>query len=134
MNLGLLYILLFGTCYLQVPNLDRAHVDFEVSHLGVLKVEGRFDQIAGEFNQEGETWTIKGYVDVKSIDTGNDSRDETVLTEQYLNADTYPTIPFQAELDLTKKTLSVEASIRGLTLEFETRLRKVNGELVSGLP
>ena len=131
MNLGILYILLFGACYLQVPSLNHAHVSFELSHLGVLKVEGGFDKITGEFHQEGEVWMINGHIDVKSINTGNDSRDETVLTEQYLNAEEYPEIPFQAELNLTKGTLAVEAAIKGLPLKFETRLRKVDDELVS---
>ncbi len=131
MHLAIQYILLLGACYWQVPNLDQAHIDFEVSHLGVLKVEGRFTSIVGEFEKKDEIWVIYGYIDVGSISTGNDSRDETVLTEQYLNAGEYPEVPFLAELDLTKETLSVEATVRGLRLEFETQLKKVNNELVS---
>ncbi len=133
MNLGLLYTLLIGAYYLQVPNLDHAHISFEISHLGVLKVEGKFNQIQGEFRKEGGIWMIEGSIDAKSISTGNASRDKTVLTDQYLNADKYPTIPFIAKLDTSGEGLImiVEAEVRGLPLEFSVPLEMVENELVS---
>ncbi|MEO9872754.1 YceI family protein [Ekhidna sp.] len=128
-----LSFLLLGVCFNQTPNLDDAIVTFEISHLGALKVEGQFSDIEGKFERKDKGWIITGRIDVKSVDTDNSMRDRTILTEQYLNAEENPSIPFVAEIEISEGILimSVEAHIRGLPLIFETPLMKVDDELIS---
>lgn len=126
------FILLVGI--LQSPSLDNAIVEFEVTHMSVLKVEGTFDHIRGEVKQVGDDeWLIRGSIDVRSIDTSNKSRDEMILTEQYLDADNYPAIVFEGRLvrknELILATIDIE--IRGIYLQLTFELIENEGILIS---
>ncbi len=117
----------------QDSTLENAVVTFEITHMGVLTVEGQFDELNGEMKQiaEGE-WLIQGEVDVKSIDTGNATRDETILTEQYLDAENFPTIPFEAKLNKKNErwTLTIDLRIRGIEFQLEGNLKETE-QLIS---
>ncbi len=128
------FFLLLAIGFLQNPSLENAKVTFELTHMGVLKVEGTFDQLTGEIQQVGENeWLIIGQVDVRSIDTDNDSRDETILTEQYLDAENYPTIPFAARLLRNGELLSViiDVELRGIDFQLSGELHEEGKELIS---
>ncbi|WP_436518002.1 YceI family protein [Ekhidna sp. To15] len=126
--------LLLAIAFFQNPSLENAKVNFEVTHMGVLKVEGEFDELTGEFRQVGDKeWLIAGEVDVRSIDTDNDSRDETILTEQYLNAENYPNIPFEARLVRKGQSISlnIDLELRGIGFQLAGELREEDGVLIS---
>lgn len=116
----------------QTPTLDKAFIHFQIKHMGVLTVEGTLDEADGEFEETENGWKIVGEIDVSSISTGNSSRDQTILTEQYLNATMFPTIPFTAKIVRGDSLfLSVDATIRGLTLSFTSLLKSTEHGLIS---
>ena len=131
MLLSFLFFLLPGID--QSSNLSNAYVSFEVSHLGVLPVEGTFSEITGELRQEGGIWLAEGEIIVESIDTGNTTRDRTILTAPYLNVDEYPTIPFKVRMELSSDDVAIEidGQIRGLPFKIESQLVVVDNQLVS---
>ncbi|MEP1035655.1 YceI family protein [Ekhidna sp.] len=128
----LFLLLAFG--FVQNPSLENAKITFEVTHMGVLKVEGKFDELTGEIRQVGDNeWRISGEADVRSVDTNNDSRDETILTEQYLDADNFPVIPFEARL--VRKgalfSITIELELRGIGFQLTGELQEEDSILAS---
>lgn len=127
------FLLCCSLCF-QSQKLEEASVSFEVTHLGALTVEGHFAQIETEMTKvSAAEWRIKGEIDVSSIDTYNDSRDETLLTEQYLNVKEFPTIPFEARLFSAGKKVEVmiDLEIRGIQTQLIGELYEEEGKLVS---
>ena len=75
----------------------------------------------------------EGEIIVESIDTGNTTRDRTILTAPYLNVDEYPTIPFKVRMELSSDDVAIEidGQIRGLPFKIESQLVVVDYQLVS---
>ena len=80
--------------------VDNAHskVGFEISHLMISEVDGRF----GEFNVMAKANSAfnnpEFEVEIKtaSINTDNSRRDEHLRSEDYFEAEKYPTIQFKS--------------------------------------
>lgn len=126
-------LLCLALCF-QSEKLEEVSVAFEITHMGALTVEGSFAQIEAEMTKASATeWKIEGQIDVSSIDTSNNSRDETLLTEQYLNVEEYPVIPFEAQLVLAGKKVEVviDLEIRGIQAQLIGELYEEEGKLVS---
>ncbi len=73
--------------------LDTAHtnVGFEVSHLGITKVPGKFKDFKGSFDFDEKTNTISNInIEVKtaSVDTGNTDRDKHLAGPDFFDAGT----------------------------------------------
>lgn len=71
-------------------HLDPTHttIGFEVSHLGITKVPGKFKEFHGTFEFDEKTQTIKNMkVEIKtaSIDTGNTDRDKHLIGADFFN-------------------------------------------------
>ena len=76
---------------------NQSSVAFEVTHLGVLKVNGQFQDFSGMFVFVEEKLTqIESKIDVESIDTEDKSRNESLVDEGYLNAKEHPFIHFKS--------------------------------------
>lgn len=80
-------------------NVDASHsnVKFSVSHLVVSEVEGSFRKFDGtidaateDFNNAKITFTV----DVASINTDNDKRDEHLKSDDFFNAEKFPKMTF----------------------------------------
>ncbi len=133
MNTWLLMLVLL-TGSIQSSDLSNSKIHFKIGHLGVLKVTGTFDEIEANLEKTGSnSWFSKGNVVVKSIDTGSSSRDKTILTEQYFDANAYPTIPFEATVYIKDKTpqLTVNLRVRGNDLQLVFELIQKDGWLIS---
>lgn len=79
--------------------VDKAHskVGFTVTHLVISEVEGSFGVYEGEIQSEGtdfENAAISFAVDVQSIDTDNSMRDDHLKSDDFFNAESYPTMNF----------------------------------------
>lgn len=79
--------------------VDRAHskVGFTVTHLVISEAEGSFGVYEGEIQSEGtdfENAAISFAVDVQSIDTDNSMRDDHLKSDDFFNAESYPTMNF----------------------------------------
>ncbi len=79
--------------------LDTAHssVNFNLRHLGISKVRGRFNRFETEFVvDETGAATIGATVHLDSFDTGNADRDAHVLAADLLDVANRPTLTFNA--------------------------------------
>ncbi|SDN40705.1 Polyisoprenoid-binding protein YceI [Psychrobacillus sp. OK028] len=88
-------------------NLDAAHsmIDFSVKHMMVSKVKGSFTNFTADL--EGNTEDLTGAtisfdIDVKSINTNNEDRDNHLRSADFFDIETYPSIKFVAT-DIKKK-------------------------------
>lgn len=82
--------------------IDPAHttVGFTVRHLGISNVHGRFTKVSGTAHIDDSDITkstVNTTIDVASIDTGNQNRDNDLRSPNYFDAQKYPTITFQSK-------------------------------------
>ncbi|MCB9679600.1 MAG: YceI family protein [Alphaproteobacteria bacterium] len=104
--------------------LDPAHsrVGFAVTHLMVSTVEGQFTEPKATLDYE--VGDLKGLkvtvtVDMKSVDTRNDQRDEHLRTSDFLDVEKYPTMTFESRsVEVAKKggfLIHGDLTLRGVT-------------------
>ena len=80
--------------------IDPAHtsITFSVRHLGISNVKGQFKEFAGSIVVENKTIKeASGTIQVKSVDTGVQQRDDHLRTADFFDAAKYPTITFQTK-------------------------------------
>ena len=88
-------------------NLDAAHstIDFSVKHMMVSKVKGSFTHFTANLDGNAEDLsgaTISFDIDVKSINSNNEDRDNHLRSGDFFDVETYPSIKFTAT-DIKKK-------------------------------
>lgn len=115
-------------------SVDPSHttVKFNVSHMVISEVDGRFkvfsgsaDAVSADFNDA----KISFDVDVNSINTDNDMRDNHLKGDDFFNAAKYPKMTFQSTS--FKKTKGNNYSLEGnLTIREVTK--KVKFAVVYG--
>jgi len=81
--------------------LDPMHseVQFKVKHLVISTVTGNFKKFEGSAVTEGDTFEnaqINFTLDVNSIDTKQEARDQHLKAEDFFNAAQYPNIKFES--------------------------------------
>lgn len=105
--------------------VDPLHtsVSFSVRHLGINNVKGKFKEFEGTLVLEGDALKeASGTIQVQSVDTGVEKRDNHLRTADFFDAAKYPTITF--------KTKRVEKGGSGqLVLIADFTLRGVTKEL-----
>ncbi|ACF12621.1 YceI family protein [Chloroherpeton thalassium ATCC 35110] len=110
----------------DVWSFDKAHsnVRFSVSHLVITDVEGAFKSYDGKVVSENEDFSgskINFTIDVASIDTDNEKRDEHLKAADFFNADKYPHITFESKsfekVSGKKYKLVGDLTIKGVTKE-----------------
>ena len=84
----------------EIFNIDSPHTitTFEIAHLGINTMPGRFDRTTGKIvlDREAKTGSIEAEIDVNTISTGFAARDKLLKSEDYFNAEKFPTITFRA--------------------------------------
>lgn len=104
--------------------VDPSHssVDFQVKHLGIANVRGRFNKFEGsvEIEEDGEARAY-GTVDAESIYTSDEKRDAHLRSPDFFDAERYPEIRFESHA-ITRtgdETLEIagELTIHGVTRE-----------------
>lgn len=107
-------------------NLDPFHTNaqFFVKHLGISTVQGDFTKVTGTVMLDDQDMTqssVKVSIDVNSIDTRVQRRDDDLKSEHFLNAAKFPTITFESTkvMKSGEDTLKVTGNltIRGVTKE-----------------
>jgi polyisoprenoid-binding protein YceI len=82
--------------------IDKGHseVGFQVTHLGISKVRGRFRDFAGTIQVDPakpESATVDLTIQVASIDTDNESRDKDLRSaEGFFDVAKFPTLAFKS--------------------------------------
>lgn len=82
-------------------NLDRSHsnVKFTVTHMVVSEVDGSFGRFNGSMETNGDdlsTAKVKFTVEVASINTHNENRDNHLRNDDFFNAEKYPEMKFES--------------------------------------
>lgn len=105
--------------------IDPAHseIEFKVKHLMISTVTGKF----GSFHAEAETTSddfsnasIRFHADVNSISTGNEQRDGHLKSDDFFNAEQFPTLNF-VSTSFTKKSETTYALVGHLTIRDITK-------------
>src|SRR5246127_4890942 len=108
-----------------VYNVDPAHsnVGFEVRHMGIATVRGKFGTFEGKIDATGDAPVLEGNVDVSTIDTGEANRDGHLKSPEFFDADQHPQITFHATTTEAGAdghvTLTGEITIKGVTKPIE---------------
>ena len=82
-------------------NIDPTHstAEFAVKHMMVSTVKGRFKSLSGGIivNEVDPTRSVvEAAIDVASVDTGAEQRDEHLRSDDFFNAARYPQITFRS--------------------------------------
>lgn len=80
--------------------IDPAHTDvgFRIRHLGISSVDGRFSDVSGTVTL-GESLgylQAEATIQVSSIDSRNSERDAHLRSEEFFDAENYPTMTFRS--------------------------------------
>jgi polyisoprenoid-binding protein YceI len=119
-------------------NIDPAHteVGFAVRHLMISTVRGRFGKVSGSVvvdDDNPRNSKVDATVDITSIDTRQEMRDNHLRSPDFFDAEKYPTMHFvskRIEGDVTKTfkvvgDLTIRGTAREVTLDatFEGRAK-----------
>jgi polyisoprenoid-binding protein YceI len=105
-------------------NIDPAHtsIGFSVRHLGLNNVKGQFKEFAGAIVlDDGKIAEARGTIQVKSVDTGVQQRDNHLRTADFFDATNYPTITFKTKrIEMTGGQIAMisDFTMRGVTKEL----------------
>lgn len=83
--------------------IDQAHskIGFNVTHMVVAEVEGKFKQFEGKIVAQSEDFSnadVEFTAQVASVDTENERRDGHLRSDDFFSAEKYPTISFKGKL------------------------------------
>ena len=115
-------------------NVDHSHssVKFNISHLVISEVEGSFKKYDGTIKSDKDDFTdanIQFTVDVASIDTDSENRDNHLKSDDFFNVQKYPQMIFKSssfkKISDNKYVLEGELTIRDVT-------KKVKFDVVYG--
>jgi polyisoprenoid-binding protein YceI len=113
--------------------IDPVHseVSFVVRHMMVSKVRGRFDRFEGTIQtaQDPLQSTVAATVDLSSVNTGNETRDNHIRSEDFFHIEKHPEMTFRStgvRADGEDFLLDGELTLRGITRPVTFQL-EVNG-------
>jgi polyisoprenoid-binding protein YceI len=112
-------------------NIDASHsnVNFQVKHLGIATVRGAFTKFEGTLELAEDLAASKAYgtVEVASVDTNEDARDEHLRSADFFDAENHPQLTFESteikstgddELEITGN-LTIHGVTNPITLKAE---------------
>jgi len=111
--------------------IDSAHssVGFQIKHLAIAKVNGSFTDFGGTFEfEKGEAaaWSVEATIQMASVDTGNDDRDDHLRNADFFDVEKFPVMTFtstgvEMESDTEGKLLG-DLTMHGVTKAVELDL------------
>ena len=109
-------------------SIDQIHsnLNFTVDHLVISQVTGSFAAYEGSIENSSDDFTeasIEFKIDVKSLDTKNEMRDNHLKSDDFFNAEAFPHIHFQSKK--IEQTGEREYAITGIM-----RIRDIEKEIV----
>ena len=105
--------------------IDPSHssVEFTVKHMGIATVRGQATKFEGSIESTGENASLTGNVDVASITTHDEQRDQHLGAPDFFDVQRFPQIAFKADsIELSGDgTLRIpgEITIKGVTRPIE---------------
>ncbi len=109
---------------------DHAVARFSIRHLMIANVEGLFTKMSGVIQFDPPDLTrlsVEAEIDVRSLTTGHQERDEHLLSPDYFNVEKYPKIFFRSTgVGVTGENrgkitgdLTIRGIVKPITLDFE---------------
>ena len=102
--------------------IDPVHseIGFSVRHVMVSKVRGKFTNFSGQIVTAEDPFksSATAEIDLKSITTGNDQRDEHLRSADFFEVETYPTMTYRstgARFEDGNYILDGELTLKGIT-------------------
>jgi polyisoprenoid-binding protein YceI len=125
-----LLLLFLSTNFAQTTEwaIDKSHskVGFSVTHMLIAEVDGTFKNFDGKIVTEGESFenaSISLTVDINSISTDNEKRDNHLKSDDFFNAEKYPEMTFVSKkftkVDDKNYVLVGDLTIRDVTKEVK---------------
>ncbi|MFN1216756.1 YceI family protein [Chryseobacterium kwangjuense] len=105
----------------------HSSVNFNIKHMGINFVQGRFDAFKGKVSAQGanlDNAVFDFSVDVNSINTGVEMRDKHLKSPDFFDADKYPAMSFHST-SITKDknnnytlkgTLKIKETVKEITV------------------
>ncbi len=113
--------------------IDPVHTDvgFVVRHMVVAKVRGRFTKFEGQIvtGENPADSSVTATIDLTSIDTGNQQRDDHIRSADFFEVETYPTMTYRStgvRQDGNDLILDGQLTLKGVTKNVPLRL-ELNG-------
>lgn len=116
--------LISTTAFADTWEIDRVHssVGFQVSHMVISKVNGKFNSFSGTIDFDGKDFAkamIEVNIDPKTIDTDNERRDGHLKSPDFFAADSLPEMKFKSTsitpLGDNKFKMVGDLTMRGVT-------------------
>jgi polyisoprenoid-binding protein YceI len=114
-------------------NIDPVHseVGFSARHMMVSKVRGRFTKFSGQLVTGADPLasTVSAEIDLASITTGNDQRDDHIRSADFFEVENYPTMTFRStgiRVDGDNYVLDGELTLKDVTKSVPLTL-ELNG-------
>jgi polyisoprenoid-binding protein YceI len=104
--------------------LDPAHSElgFSVKHMMFTKINGTFDAFEAslESNEDFTAATLKGKIEVASVNTRNEQRDGHLKSPDFFDVENHPSIEFAAEnVSLTGGRIAGTLTLHGISKPVE---------------
>lgn len=115
------------------PDPNHQSVVFDIEHMSLSFVHGRFTQLTGQINYDAKDPTQSTFhlvVPAKTVDTANEKRDGHLRSKDFFNVEKYPEITFKStkvvkgdDKDELKVTgdLTLLGVTKSITVEFEIK-------------
>jgi polyisoprenoid-binding protein YceI len=105
----------------------HSHVGFVVKHMMVSKVRGQFDTFEGEIITAPEPLqsTVTTKIDLTSIDTNSEQRDQHIKSADFFEVEKYPEMTYQStgiRVDGGDFILDGELTLKGVTRQVPLTL------------
>ncbi len=114
-------------------SIDPVHseVGFSVRHMMVSKVRGKFTTFSGQIvtGEKPADSSVTAEIDLRSISTGHDQRDDHIRSADFFEVETYPTMTYRStgvREDDGDFILDGELTLKGVTKSVPLRL-ELNG-------
>jgi polyisoprenoid-binding protein YceI len=114
-------------------NIDPVHseVGFSARHMMVSKVRGRFTEFSGQLVTADDPLksSVTAEIDMKSINTSNQQRDDHIRSADFFEVETYPTMTYRStgiRSEGGEYILDGDLTLKGVTKPVSLRL-ELNG-------
>jgi polyisoprenoid-binding protein YceI len=110
-------------------NIDPVHseVGFSVRHMMVSKVRGRFTKFSGQLVTADNPLqsSVTAEIDLTSINTGQEQRDQHIQSADFFEVETYPTMTYKStgiRVEDGEYVLDGDLTLKGVTKNVPLRL------------
>jgi polyisoprenoid-binding protein YceI len=110
-------------------NIDPVHseVGFSVRHMMVSKVRGRFTNFSGQLVTGADPLqsSVTAEIDLTSINTGQEQRDQHIQSADFFEVETYPTMTYKStgiRVEDGEYILDGDLTLKGVTKNVPLRL------------